>query len=408
MPRPPSAHGLERKFKPWRKGKGRRAPSQDGETEVRVESRGSLKNRLRSQRRLLAKLKSTTVEKGNTEGESMSANAEKRIEEFEELIKEKEMKEKEKAITLKYRTVRFYERRKLMRMENTALRGLEEGKKAGNKHTIETKTKELRNITRDMAYVAHFPKGRKYVSLFSSNGNNDNASRIQNEVRDEIIAKLQRKEIEVPRSWSAQEHGSSRVSYTDFEENTEDEKNNIKVDKASNSDSDSDSSSMPSESSDDEISEDEKLVKKVDKSSCGISDGSSSESSDSDSSDTSSSSSSMDSDCDDSDSDKLKTSVSDNKCISNKPDKVENTLVKGEITSSTKNESNKQSDNESDSEDSFLVCDNDNNSDEKNSFSNPSIRLVKYDGKNQGDKSKGWSTQNQKPGEWNRRHLNRR
>ena len=47
MPRPPSAHGLERKFKPWRKGKGRRAPSQDGETEVRVESRGSLKNRLR-------------------------------------------------------------------------------------------------------------------------------------------------------------------------------------------------------------------------------------------------------------------------------------------------------------------------------------------------------------------------
>lgn len=31
----------------------------------------------------------------------MSANAEKRIEEFEELIKEKEMKEKEKAITLK-------------------------------------------------------------------------------------------------------------------------------------------------------------------------------------------------------------------------------------------------------------------------------------------------------------------
>jgi gas vesicle protein len=42
----PSKHGLERKFKPWRKGKSQKKSA----------SKSSLKNQLRSQQRFLSKL----------------------------------------------------------------------------------------------------------------------------------------------------------------------------------------------------------------------------------------------------------------------------------------------------------------------------------------------------------------
>jgi hypothetical protein len=42
----PSKHGLERKFKPWRKGKSQKKPA----------TNSSLKNKLRSERRFLSKL----------------------------------------------------------------------------------------------------------------------------------------------------------------------------------------------------------------------------------------------------------------------------------------------------------------------------------------------------------------
>ena len=52
--RPPSKHGLERKFKPWRKGKSIRK-SADGRT-LKRPTNASLRNQLRGQKRLLAKL----------------------------------------------------------------------------------------------------------------------------------------------------------------------------------------------------------------------------------------------------------------------------------------------------------------------------------------------------------------
>ena len=51
--RPPSKHGLERKYKPWRKGKSDKKKVV-GTDKQRTNT--SLKNRLRGQKRLLAKL----------------------------------------------------------------------------------------------------------------------------------------------------------------------------------------------------------------------------------------------------------------------------------------------------------------------------------------------------------------
>ena len=57
MARPPTKHGLERKFKPWRRGKS--SDKKKSNTVVgsdKQRNNASLKNRLRGQKRLLAKL----------------------------------------------------------------------------------------------------------------------------------------------------------------------------------------------------------------------------------------------------------------------------------------------------------------------------------------------------------------
>ncbi len=79
MSRKPSKHGLERKYKPWRKGMGKK--------DVERKLSGSLKNQLRSQRRLLSKL-----EKGSEARDQI----EQKIKELESSIFEKERVEKEK------------------------------------------------------------------------------------------------------------------------------------------------------------------------------------------------------------------------------------------------------------------------------------------------------------------------
>lgn len=63
--RPPSKHGLERKYKPWRKGKSDKLKV--GTDKQRTNT--SLKNRLRGQKRLLAKLQRQSDTDGNEKKE---------------------------------------------------------------------------------------------------------------------------------------------------------------------------------------------------------------------------------------------------------------------------------------------------------------------------------------------------
>lgn len=68
MTRTNSKHGLEHKFKPWRKGKGKGSGSG---------TKSSLKNQLRSQTRLLQKAKATATgndDKNNLEQIQMKIN----------------------------------------------------------------------------------------------------------------------------------------------------------------------------------------------------------------------------------------------------------------------------------------------------------------------------------------------
>ena len=69
--RPPSKHGLERKYKPWRKGKSDKKARTVGNDKRPTNT--SLKNRLRGQKRLLQKL-----QKQNDDGEGEESNNDKK------------------------------------------------------------------------------------------------------------------------------------------------------------------------------------------------------------------------------------------------------------------------------------------------------------------------------------------
>ena len=79
----PSKHGLERKYKPWRKGKS-------SKIEASKKSNASLKNQLRGQTRLLSKLENNNASSDSIEG------VKQRIAQLEKDISEYEAREREK------------------------------------------------------------------------------------------------------------------------------------------------------------------------------------------------------------------------------------------------------------------------------------------------------------------------
>ena len=134
MPRPPSKHGLEKKFKAWRRGKSKTSSTSS-----------SLKQQLRGHERLLAKI-------SEDETERRQALIQKILETKAEIAgKESLVKERQNAT--KSHGIRFLERQRLVRMEKAA-------------RNTPNEEKELFKIALDQAYVAHFPHDIKYLPLF--------------------------------------------------------------------------------------------------------------------------------------------------------------------------------------------------------------------------------------------------
>ena len=144
MPRPPSKHGLERKYKSWRKGKSAKA-----------KSKGSLKQQLRGKERLLCKLPETETERRQ--------EMEQQIQELKTEIENKQVVEKERQNAKDSHGLRFLERQRLTRNERSTRKLL------AGASTREEKTRfeaELQMIALDQMYVAHFPHDMRYIPLF--------------------------------------------------------------------------------------------------------------------------------------------------------------------------------------------------------------------------------------------------
>lgn len=142
----PTKHGLDRKFKPWRKGKSSNS-----------NKRSSLKQQLRGHERLLAKiLKSAENDPNRQEGgDQKTKELRNKIAVLKQEISQKQQSMVEKKHAEKAHGQRFLDRQRLTRQE-----------KKVRKSASEDQEKELLKISLDQVYVAHHPNDVKYMPLF--------------------------------------------------------------------------------------------------------------------------------------------------------------------------------------------------------------------------------------------------
>ncbi|CAB9499469.1 expressed unknown protein [Seminavis robusta] len=139
MVKAPSSHGLDRKYRSWRKGKSAKAKKQ-----------GSLKHQLRGQERLLAQVLKRNEDQGRIQ------ELQQRIQAIKDEVAEKESKEVVRQNSKRSHGTRFLDRQRATRLERTA-------RNAKN-------TQELTRIALDMIYVAHFPHQQQSYRPLYRNG----------------------------------------------------------------------------------------------------------------------------------------------------------------------------------------------------------------------------------------------
>lgn len=168
MVKAPSSHGLDRKYKPWRRGKS-------AKTNSTTKSGASLKQKLRGLRRLHEK-KSKEQDTKNNGGENSNADLLKelqsKINALQQQIASMNESEKERANAKKSHKMRFVERQKTTRLYKQLQQQQPEQKKSKN---IEN---ELFKLALDQVYVAHYPhEHSSYLSLYNNNERRSNMNR---------------------------------------------------------------------------------------------------------------------------------------------------------------------------------------------------------------------------------------
>jgi len=326
----------------------------------------------------------------------------------------------------RYHQVKFFERQKLTRMERKAKKKLKEAKEAADFEDATKYTNELMQICMDQLYVAFYPNDKKYVSIFANQSEDEKIKKRRIEIKQDILTKIKNNVITksdlMQKSWvnidmlrkrdfdlslaelpscyqlamghdycndtSDKRKSSAAIAAVqnweqkrklDVKEDTEvhlikrtkhDKTNRNQDDHGEDCNDDNRKNRDTSNNNDDQNVDDDSST-----SSSSSSSSSSSNSSSSSSSSNSSSSSSSDSDSDSDDND-------DDNVANTKQDTI-------------------QSDEES--LDDFLVDDTDQ-TDVGNIFAKAQREALTsqdmpYE-KRKGDKSQGWQTQKQRPGEW--------
>ncbi|KAG2127226.1 hypothetical protein DEU56DRAFT_820810 [Suillus clintonianus] len=175
-----------------------------------------IKSSLRQTRRLLAK-------------ENLAADVrvetERRLKALEADLARAETSKKERTYAMKYHKVKFFERQKLVRRIKQVKRDLTSGQET-KKEKLEG---ELEGLRVDLNYVLHYPRTKKYISLFPpekrqgdavSTTPDDSDQRIT--VRALIRDQMQRGEIS-KQPENELEGGNRPVIYTDHSRRNEGE-----------------------------------------------------------------------------------------------------------------------------------------------------------------------------------------
>ncbi|KAF8911563.1 hypothetical protein CPB84DRAFT_1671941 [Gymnopilus junonius] len=113
-----------------------------------------VKAALRQTRRLLAQ---------DNLAADVRVETERRLKGLEVELQQAETSKKERAFAVRYHKVKFFERQKVTRKLTRAKKALESTVDASEKKKLST---ELHDLRVDLNYIQHYPKTKKYISLF--------------------------------------------------------------------------------------------------------------------------------------------------------------------------------------------------------------------------------------------------
>lgn len=141
----------------------------------------SIKNQIRAVERLLKK---------NLPAEARDVQK-KRLEDLKEQAEEHHRSELERKMSLRYRRVKFFERRKIERRIKRLEKLLEGTDNTDGPAMKENPdiTKQLAQLKEDLEYVRFFPRTEKYVSLFMGNEDEEVVAK-RSKLREQIKANL--------------------------------------------------------------------------------------------------------------------------------------------------------------------------------------------------------------------------
>jgi hypothetical protein len=190
MVKAPTKHGLDRKFKSWRKGKSQKA-----------NKRSSLKQQLRGHERLMAKIGRGEKDEDKVKTQELKA----KIDALKAEIDTKQHSLLEKKHAEKAHGQRFLDRQRLTRQE-----------KQVRKNSAENQEDLLFKLALDEVYVGHHPMDVKYMPLFQK------GQRVVDYQRQLYRRAITRKRIlkdvhkYTPKTWIAKDQYERLPKYVDW------------------------------------------------------------------------------------------------------------------------------------------------------------------------------------------------
>ncbi|KAF9175694.1 18S rRNA maturation protein [Mortierella sp. AD011] len=146
------------------------------------EGAAALKKKLRDTLRLLSKNPKMPAD--------VRLEHERRIEALKLQIAEKQVDQTEQKMATKYRMIKFFESKKADRKIKVFMR------QHPNWESNEDERKELESLKLDLAYIQHYPKTQKYISLYpNENADDPVVSKTRAEIREKIRIGLESGEI---------------------------------------------------------------------------------------------------------------------------------------------------------------------------------------------------------------------
>eukprot|EP00949_MAST-11_sp_MAST-11-sp1_P002224 g2224.t1 len=146
--------------------------------------KGGLRRQLRGVERLLARPSMKDDPAGRKK-------LERRAAELRSQIDESKQSAKERALAVRYRKVKFFEKKKVSRKMLRVQKNIQNCKDEVQRRELQAEKRKLEDM---MTYVTFFPKDRKYVSLFAQGSKMDKDE--AKALREELLVAAQKRKTE--------------------------------------------------------------------------------------------------------------------------------------------------------------------------------------------------------------------